>query len=151
MNCEYASGVNMRFMGSRAFKKSGTQLPNRPDRDHGTTFFGTEGWVSVDRGGCYYNHKGKALNAYQVEHQASDKLIYKSPSHARNFVDCIKSRESTINPLESAIRSDTISHLSDICIRTGRPIQWDPVKEKIQGDAAATKMFGRPMRQPWTM
>ena len=63
----------------------------------------------------------------------------------------MKSRKATINPLESAIRSDTISHLSDICIRTGRPIKWDPKTEKIIGDAEATRMLDRPMRKPWTI
>jgi hypothetical protein len=63
----------------------------------------------------------------------------------------MKTRKPTINPLESAIRSDTISHLSDICIRTGRPIQWDPKKERIVGDDEAAKMLDRPMRAPWTM
>lgn len=151
MQCEYANGVTMRFMGQRAAKEFGAKLENRPERDHGTTFFGTEGWVSVDRGGCYYNHRGQSQNAYTIEHQASDELVYKSPSQARNFVDCIKSRAATINPLESAIRSDTISHLSDICIRTGRSIDWDPTTETIRDDAEATKMLDRPMRQPWVM
>jgi predicted dehydrogenase len=151
VNCEYANGVTMRFMGSRVAKESSSQLTNRPPRDHGTTFFGAEGWVSVDRGGCYYNHRGQPVNAYQVEHQASDQLVYKSPSQARNFIDCVKSRQPTISPLESAIRGDTISHLSDICIRTGRPIRWDPAKERIKGDDEATRMLDRSMREPWVM
>ncbi len=51
--------------------------------------------------------------------------------------------------MESAIRSDTISHLSDIAIRTGRPIRWDPKTEQIIGDEAATRMLNRPLRAPW--
>ncbi len=55
-----------------------------------------------------------------------------------------------MNPLESAIRSDTISHMSDIAIRVGRPIRWDPVAERIIGDAEASKRLDRPLRAPWT-
>ena len=63
----------------------------------------------------------------------------------------MKSRKPTINPLESAIRSDTISHMSDICIRLNRPVKWDPTTEKIIGDDEASKMLDRSMRKPWTM
>jgi hypothetical protein len=63
----------------------------------------------------------------------------------------MKSRRPTINPLESAIRSDTISHLSDIAVRLGRPVRWDPEKERIIGDGEATKRLDRPMRRPWVI
>lgn len=63
----------------------------------------------------------------------------------------MRTRQAPINPLESAIRSDTISHLSDITIRTGRSLQWDPSREAIVDDAAASKMLDRPMREPWKM
>ncbi len=72
-------------------------------------------------------------------------------SQGRNFVESIKTRRPTINPLETAIRSDTISHLADIAVRLGRPIQWDPEHETIVGDLEATGMLRRPMRTSWTM
>ncbi len=63
----------------------------------------------------------------------------------------MKSRRPTVNPLESAIRSDTISHLSDLCIRLGRPLQWDPQKEQILNDAEAARLLNRPLREPWKL
>ena len=63
----------------------------------------------------------------------------------------MKSRKVTLSPLESAIRSDTISHLSDLCIRLGRPIRWDPKKEQIVSDPEATKLLDRPLRAPWKL
>ncbi|MHC4638661.1 MAG: hypothetical protein ACYTBV_14360 [Planctomycetota bacterium] len=61
----------------------------------------------------------------------------------------MKSRAKTISPLESAIRSDTISHMSDICIRLNTPIEWDPKAEKITNNRQASRMLKRPMRSPW--
>jgi len=151
VTCTYASGIPMRFMGHRVAKPVVETMVKRPWRDHGTTFFGTEGWVSVDRGGCYMNLKGRPVNAYKLELKASDTPPYESPGQGRNFLDCMRSRRPTINPLESAIRGDTISHLADIGIRTGRTIQWDPKKEAIVGDAEAAKLLDRPMRPPWTI
>ena len=72
---------------------------------------------------------------------------YLSSSQHGNFVDCMKSRKPTINPIESAIRSDTISHLTNIAARTGRKVHFDPVKEVIVGDDEANGMLSRPMRE----
>ena len=50
-----------------------------------------------------------------------------------------------------AVRSDVISHIGDIAIRVGRKIQWDPIKEEIVGDPAASRMLTRAMRGPWAL
>ena len=60
-----------------------------------------------------------------------------------------KYRKPTVDPIDSAVRSDLITQLCDICIRTGRRIRWDPKKQTIIGDAEARKMMSRPMRDPW--
>ena len=39
----------------------------------------------------------------------------------------------------------------NIAMLTGKPLQWDPVKEKITNDAKANAMCNRPMRSPWTL
>jgi hypothetical protein len=141
----------MRFMDHRVAKPIVEKMPHRPWRDHGTTFFGDDGWVSVDRGGCYLNLKGETVNAYKVELKSSDWRAYESNNQVHNWIDCMRTRRPTINPLESAIRSDTISHLSDIAIRTGRPLRWDPKTETIVDDPAASQRLDRPMREPYTM
>ncbi len=141
----------MRFMCTRAAKKVVGKMDQSklPFKDHGTTFFGQDGWLSVCREGVYASTR----ELQRMKINENDTPVYRSTStsQARNFVDCIKSRKPTINPLESAIRSDTISHMSNICIRLKRPIKWDPKKEQIIGDPEAAKMLDRPMRTPWTI
>jgi len=117
----------------------------RPFSDHGTTFWGEGGWISVNRGALYASPK--SLQTARI--REDEKPVIRSSSQGRNFVESMKSRRPTVNPLESAIRSDTISHLSDIAVRLGRPVRWDPEKERIIGDGEATKRLGRPMRRPW--
>jgi len=41
--------------------------------------------------------------------------------HQLGWIECIKARKEFVDPIESAVRSDLISQLSDICLRTGRP------------------------------
>ena len=142
--CKYADGMPMRFMDYNTARPVVMKYRKRW-AGHGTTFFGTDGWVSVDRGGISVSDE----KLKQIKLKPSDVHLYNSPDHARNFVECIKSRAKTINPFESAIRSDTISHMSDICIRLNTAIKWDPEKEKIIGNDMASKMLNRPMRSPW--
>ena len=75
----------------------------------------------------------------------------KSTDHWRNFLDCIKSREPTVTPAETAHRSVTPGHLGNIAMILGRKLHWDPVNEIVKGDAAATRMVNRPFRAPWSM
>ena len=59
------------------------------------------------------------------------------------------SRKDPISPIEAAVQSDFISHLSDIVVRTGHTIKWDPKKEEIIDDPEAQRYTTRAMRSPW--
>lgn len=150
VRCRYANGVTLRFMSDRVAREVPGLMDDprtRPPLDHGTTFWGEDGWVSVSRGFLYA--RPKELQKQQIgENEAR---VIRSSSQGRNFVLSMRTRRPPISPLESAIRSDTISHLSDIAVRRHRPIRWDPVAEAILDDPEATRMLARPMREPWTM
>ena len=78
-------------------------------------------------------------------------LLKESRDHAGDFVNAVLTREPPVSDLESAVRSDLVSQLSDISIRVGRPLTWDPEKETIVGDEEAAQRMARPMRAPWTL
>lgn len=143
VGCRYADGVEMRFMSHRVAAPiiAGYRQPN----DHGTTFFGTDGWISVDRRAVHASDPGLLRTRFGPD----EVRLYESPRHDQNFIDCIRTRRPTISTLENAIRSDTISHLSDIAVRIGRKIRWDPAREEILEDVAAARMLDRPLRGPW--
>jgi len=69
--------------------------------------------------------------------------------HARNFLDCIKTRNQPNSDLESGHQIATACHLSNLSLHTGRKITWDAAKEEIVGDPAASEMLTRPYRKPW--
>ena len=69
--------------------------------------------------------------------------------HARNFLDCVKSRQTPISDIESGHRVATACHLANISLRTGRKLVWDAQREEIVGDPPANAMLARPYRAPW--
>jgi predicted dehydrogenase len=71
-------------------------------------------------------------------------------AHARNFLDCIKSRNTPTADVETGHRTVTACHLANISLRLhGRSIRWDASREEIVGDAEASKWLVRPYRKPW--
>ena len=70
-------------------------------------------------------------------------------AHARNFIDCIKTRSTPISDLESAHRTSIACHLANLSLRLGRSLRWDPKANTIVNDAEAAQMLARPYRAPW--
>lgn len=134
VECEYASGARMIF----------TTLN---EADFGVTFEGPGGTVFVDRGRFWTKPESLARETLGPDHTR----LYRSDNHHRNFIDCIRSRRPTVAPVEIGHRSQTICSLSDIAIRLGRKLRWDPVKEQVIDDAEANRLLSRSMRSPWTL
>ena len=144
--CTYANGVNMRFMNESTAMPIIAEYHPAP-RDHGTTFIGDEGWVSVDRYGIYA--QPESLLSITLP---SDALhLRERHNHYEHFVECVQTRLPSISPVNTAVQSDIISHLCDISIRVGRPISWDPQTETIIGDPEASRRMTRSLRSPWTL
>jgi hypothetical protein len=72
-----------------------------------------------------------------------------SSDHAGNFLDCVKSRRTPVSSIDSAVRTDTVCHLSDIAMRLSRRLRWDPKAERFIDDDQANRMLSRAMRSPW--
>ena len=69
--------------------------------------------------------------------------------HARNFLDCVRSRRDPISELESAHGVVTACHLANLSLRLGRKLRWDAVRETVVADPEAVALLERPYRSPW--
>jgi predicted dehydrogenase len=118
------------------------------DISGGTKWIGTKGWVWVDRGGFDASNAGWNTGRNLPDELRKVKL-YESRNHYRNFLDCVKSRQPTITPAETAHHSAIPGHLGLISMLTGRKIRWDVKTETILDDADAGKMLARGYRAPW--
>jgi len=111
----------------------------------GARFYGSEGEIYVKRGKLV-SKPGKLKD---IEIKDSDTRLYKSTNHGQNFVDCVRSREKCIAPIEAAHHAIAIAHLGNISMRLGRKVQWDAKKEEFVNDPQADRMLKRAMRGEW--
>jgi predicted dehydrogenase len=114
----------------------------------GTTWYGDLGWIHVDRGNKLTASDPKLLEGEIGENEIR---LYKSDNHYQNFIDCVRSGKKTIAPVEVAYRAISVGLLGEIAMTTGQKIQWDPEKEEIIGNPAASRLLSRPYRKPWTL
>ena len=114
--------------------------------ENGALFEGDKGWIFVSRGRIGASDQ-KLLDDPLP---ANAVRLYKSDNHAKNFVECIRSRQQPICDAEIGHRSVTLSHLANISLRLGgRRLDWDPVKEEFVNDPEANGYLNRPQRAPW--
>lgn len=117
----------------------------------GVKFEGTDGWVFVKEE--HLGGKPDASPKSLLEKPIGPNEVHLPVSnhHQQNFLDCVKTRASTVAPVEVAVRSDTLCQLSDIAMRLGRKLRWDPENEKFINDTQADRMLKRPARSPWRL
>ena len=116
--------------------------------DNGILFEGTEGRFFVNRGKItgkpVEDLKEKPLPDGAIEAVYGGKV---SANHTANFIEGMKARKQPISDVWSHNRMLEICHLSNIAMRLGRALDWDPVKREIIGDARANSFLARENRK----
>jgi predicted dehydrogenase len=143
----YADGVRMIVSG---------EFPN------GIKFEGSQGWIFVSRGTervTASDPVAKLKDATALS--ASDPKIitsvigpneihlYESKDQHGNWLDCVRSRQQPIAPVEVAHRSCSACLLHHIAMKTKRTLHWDPLRERFKNDDEANAMLARPQRSPY--
>jgi hypothetical protein len=154
----FASGLTMKFVGvpngENTGKPTGEPFLHRDIweqryrriEDHGTAFEGTDGWVHVDRIGINLQPE----DLIRLNPESFKIKLTRSSGHARNFLDCVKSRAETISPIDTAVADDALCHIADSAIRLNRKLTFDFKTERFSNDDAANqRLKARSMRKPW--
>ncbi|MFM7248628.1 MAG: Gfo/Idh/MocA family protein [Planctomycetaceae bacterium] len=136
----------------RAAMPDGVEMIITSAGDNGILFEGTKGRFFVNRG---------KITGTPVDDLKADPLpgnaieeIYGGPvseNHTANFIDAMRSRKQPISDVWSHNRMLEICHLSNIAMRLGRAITWDPAARRIVGDAQADGFLARESRQGFTI
>jgi predicted dehydrogenase len=71
-------------------------------------------------------------------------------AHARNFLDCVKSRQRPNADVEEGHRSTTFALLANISLATKARLDWDGNTERFTNNVAANDLLDYEYRQPWS-
>jgi predicted dehydrogenase len=123
--CKYANGIEMRVANASRLKLG-----------MGTTWYGDKGWIHTDRGNKLIASDPAILEEVISENEIH---LYKSEDHWMNFVECVRSGNQPVAPIEPAYRAISVGLLGEIAMTTGQVIHWDPEKEEIIGNPHASR------------
>jgi len=121
---------------------------------YGIEFYGTNGTLFVDRSGYELVPDQQRRTGGGTEDRMKGETLGSSPdnpTHARNFVDCIKSRQAPICDIEIGHRSSSAAILGNLSYRSGAPVAWDAAAERITGNDRAAALLNREYRKPWAL
>jgi len=115
---------------------------------NGIMFIGERGRIFVNRGGVY----GAAAEKLAENPLPADAWrVRPSNNHMGNFFACVKSRQEPVSPVRIQHRTITACHLTNISLRLGRKLTWDPEKQQILGDEEADGWQKRTQRAPYVI
>jgi len=116
-------------------------------------FHGTKGSMAVTRTGFWitpqiWTGDGAGRNAPAMEPHT---VAASGFPHARNFLDCVKSRQRPIADVEEGHLTAAMCHLGNIAMRLGRTLRWNHEKEEVVADSEANRWLSKPYRKPWSI
>jgi predicted dehydrogenase len=116
-------------------------------------FHGTKGSMVLTRRGYWVTPQIWTGDGQDREAPAMQPLSATATGfpHARNFLDCVKSRKRPIADVEEGHLTIAMCHLGNIATKLGRTLRWDAEKEEVTGDREANQLLSKPYRKPWTL
>jgi len=116
----------------------------------GERFDGPEGWVAAADG---YSRPDVSTPSLLAEYR---KVVgeymartQRPMHHVRDFLNCVKSRRSTVADPDVMYISMIICLAADICEQLQRNLKFDLLKAEFVGDPEANRLRSRAMREPW--
>jgi hypothetical protein len=71
--------------------------------------------------------------------------------HARNFLDCVRSRQRCTCDIETGHRSTTAALIANIALQTKSYLEWDGNSERFTNNADANRLLEHRYRAPYEL
>jgi predicted dehydrogenase len=115
----------------------------------GTLYADDRGYEIVpERGGQFQDSKPRMKAVQQSISQGEGDMTV---AHARNFLDCVRSRKACNADIEIGHRSTTMSLLANISLATRARLEWDAQQERITNVKDANELLHYEYRKPWKL
>lgn len=153
------------------------------DSAQGIKFWGSNGWIEVARGYLGSSNPSlvpaevagnrpmspaqreaqraaqQAQTAAQTQQaqqaRAATSLSFEiSSPHMQNFIDCVRSRNNPIAPVEVGASTNTLCSLANMSLELGRPVKWDPATLSFKDndeEARNHRLYDYKYRRPYSL
>ena len=116
----------------------------------GERFDGPDGWAAAADGYSKPDVSSpELLNEYKKVLADYAGRTQRPANHMRDFLDCVKSRRTTVANPEVMFRAMCICLAADVCEQLQRNVKFDLLKAESVGDPQANRFRSRAMREPW--
>ena len=130
-----ASGV--KALASGEIELRGTQ---------GAVYVDHRGYEVVPERGGQFQDRAPRLEGKTVKAADGDLTV----QHARDFLDCVRSRRRPSADVEDGHRSTTMALLANIALATGLRLEWD-ARTETTNHAEANRLLAYEYRKPWVL
>ena len=124
---------------------------------------GTQGMAFVSEGG--YRIRPASAGQFQTWRRPFEEEVFDNETRLlndassadstggliRNFLDCVKSRNTPLCPLEEGHRSTSLAHLANIASIVKERLQWDATNERFVNNEKANALLSYEYRKPWKL
>ncbi len=115
----------------------------------GTAYVGGKTYHVVPERGGQFQDRAPRMEPIEAEDTGSNLGL--TALHARNFLDCMKTRQQPNADIEIGHRSTTMSLLANISLATGERLSWDAAKEQITNRPELNELLHYEYRKPWVL
>jgi len=132
---------------AEAVYANGVRLVMETGDPPGVRFEGETGWIFVTREEITASDPAILKQAPGE----GEVRLYESGNHMKNFLQCMRTRQEPVAPVEVGHRSNTLCILAHIAMKLQRKLRWDPQAQRFIGDDEANGRLDYPHREPWTV
>ncbi len=115
----------------------------------GTVYVDGRGYHVVPERGGQFQDRTPRMDPEEVQATGDNRNL--TALHARNFLDCMKTREKPNADVEIGHRSTSFSLMSNISLKVGKRLLWDAEKERFTNSDEANELLHYEYRKPWTL
>ena len=132
--------------------ENGIEMINEPfdeNRTFGVKFWSDDAWIEVRRG--FYAASDDSLMPPVKDEMDEDVAYETATPHLVNFIDCLRSGNDPIAPIEAGHRTASLGILGNIATDFGRALDWNPAVQNFVNDDEAAKCLHREYREGYSL
>lgn len=120
---------------------------------YGLALIGDHGTIVVNRNGYdLYPEYDPSAGRHKTEAKTLSGTSDAHAPHVRNFLDCIKTRETPVCTPEMGYAAAVYAHIPNIAGRIGEPLlEWDDANMRFTNSEKANEFVSPEYRAPWKL